>query len=78
MDKSEGGVDFVRSVIISEINDILYAKFPVEEAHTVGGLIVSRLRHIPAEGDMIEEQGYRLTVMEADARSVVKVRVEQL
>lgn len=63
---------------ISEINDILYAKFPVEEAHTVGGLIVSRLRHIPAEGDMIEEQGYRLTVLEADARSVVKVRLEQL
>lgn len=63
---------------ISEINDVLYAKFPVEEAHTVGGLIVSRLRHIPAEGDMIEEQGYRLTVLEADARSVVKVRLEQL
>ncbi|MBF0470476.1 MAG: HlyC/CorC family transporter [Gammaproteobacteria bacterium] len=63
---------------ISEVNDILYAKFPVEEAHTVGGLIVSRLRHIPAAGNNIEEQGYRLTVLEADARSVVKVRVERL
>ncbi|PLY16094.1 MAG: hypothetical protein C0631_04865 [Sedimenticola sp.] len=63
---------------ISEVNDILYAKFPVEEAHTIGGLIVSRLRHIPEEGDSIEENGYRFTVLEADARSVIKVRLEQL
>jgi len=63
---------------ISELNDILYAQFPVKEAHTVGGLIVSRLRHIPVEGDSIEEEGYRLSVTEADERSVIKVRVERL
>ncbi len=63
---------------ISELNDILYAQFPVKEAHTVGGLIVSRLRHIPIEGDSIEEEGYRLSVTEADERSVIKVRVERL
>ncbi|MEJ1355509.1 MAG: hemolysin family protein [Candidatus Sedimenticola sp. (ex Thyasira tokunagai)] len=63
---------------ISEVNDILYVHFPSEEAHTIGGLIVSRLRHIPSEGDSIEEQGYRLSVVEADARSVIKVRAERL
>jgi len=63
---------------ISEINDILYAKFPVEEAHTIGGLIISRLRHIPKEGDSVTEQGYSLTVLEADERSVLKVRAERL
>ena len=63
---------------ISEVNDILYAKFPVEEAHTIGGLIVSRLKHIPEQGDFIEEHGYRLTVLEADARSILKVRLEHL
>lgn len=63
---------------LSEVNDILYVSFPVEEAHTIGGLVVSRLRHIPAVGDAVEEQGYRLTVLEADARSVIKVRVERL
>jgi len=61
---------------ISEVNDILYAKLPTEEAHTIGGLIVSRLRHIPLVGDSIEEQGYKLTVLEADARSVVKVKMD--
>lgn len=62
---------------ISEVNDILYAKFPVKEAHTIGGLIISRLRHIPKVGDSVTEQGYLLTVLEADDRSVLKVRVER-
>ena len=63
---------------ISEVNDILHAQFPVTEAHTIGGLIISRLRRLPREGDMVEEQGYRLRVLEADARTVIKVRVERL
>ncbi|MES9974914.1 MAG: transporter associated domain-containing protein, partial [Candidatus Thiodiazotropha sp.] len=62
---------------ISEINDILHVDFPVEEALTVGGLIVSRLRNIPSEGDAIEEKGHRLTVIESDERSVLKVRIER-
>jgi len=63
---------------ISEVNDILYAKLPVEEAHTIGGFITSRLRTIPQIGDMVEEQEYRLTVLEADERAVIKVRFERL
>jgi CBS domain containing-hemolysin-like protein len=63
---------------ISEANDILYAKFPAEEAHTIGGLIISRLRRIPTTEDSIEEQGYRLTVLEVDDRSILKVRLERL
>lgn len=63
---------------ISEVNDILYVKFPVEEAHTIGGLITGRLRTIPQVGDTIEEQGYQLSVLEADERTVIKVRVERL
>ncbi len=63
---------------ISEVNDILYVHYPVEEAHTIGGLIVSRLRHIPSVDDFIEEEGYRLTVMEADDRAVLKVRMERM
>ena len=63
---------------ISEVNDILYVQFPVEEAHTIGGLVTSRLRQIPREGDSIVEQGHRISVLEADERSVIKVRVERL
>ncbi len=63
---------------ISEINDILYTTLPVEEAHTIGGLVVNRLRRLPLEGDTIEGQDYRLTVLEADGRVAVKVRLERI
>jgi CBS domain containing-hemolysin-like protein len=63
---------------ISEINDILHVQFSMEEALTIGGLIVSRVGHIPVEGDTIEEQGHRISVIEADERSVLKVRIERL
>jgi len=63
---------------ISEVNDTLYVEFPVTEAHTIGGFVVSRLRRIAEEGDFIEEQDYRITVLESDERSVVKVRVERI
>ncbi|MBE9526100.1 MAG: HlyC/CorC family transporter [Proteobacteria bacterium] len=63
---------------ISEVNDILYVKLPAEEAHTIGGLITSRLRTIPQVGDTVEEQDYRLTVLEADERTVIKVRFERI
>ena len=63
---------------ISEVNDILYVKLPVEEAHTIGGFITSRLRTIPKVGDVVEEQDYRLSVLEADERTVIKVRFERM
>ena len=63
---------------ISEVNDILHISLPTAEAHTIGGFVVNRLRRIPGEGDFIEESGYRISVLEADAKSVLKVRVERL
>ena len=61
---------------ISEANEILRTGLPTTEFHTVGGLVLARLRHIPSEGEYIVEDGYRFTVVKADARSIVKLRVE--
>jgi CBS domain containing-hemolysin-like protein len=63
---------------ISEVNDILHLKLSVTEAHTIGGFVSNRLRRIPQAGDFVEEQGYRVTVIEADERSANKVRIERL
>ena len=63
---------------ISEINDTLYLNIPVEEAHTIGGLVVSRLRRLPRQGDMVEEGDYRISVIESDGRVAVKVRLERI
>ncbi len=61
---------------ISEVNDVLGVNLPTVEFHTVGGLVLARLRHIPERGEFIVEAGYRFTVVEASARAILKLRVE--
>ncbi|MEA2079076.1 MAG: hemolysin family protein, partial [Pseudomonadota bacterium] len=61
---------------ISEANDVLFANLPAAESHTIGGLVMARLRHIPKQGESIVESGFRFTVEEATDRSIVKLRVE--
>jgi putative hemolysin len=61
---------------ISEVNEVLGASLPALESHTIGGLMMARLRHIPGEGESIVESGFRFTVTEATERAVVKLRVE--
>ena len=63
-------------VSISEANEVLGIRMPATEFHTLGGLVMARLRRIPREGDYIVELGYRLTVVEATDRALVKLRVE--
>ncbi len=61
---------------ISEVNDVLGTSLPGVESHTIGGLMMARIRHIPAVGEFIVESGFRFTVTEATDRAVVKLRVE--
>ncbi len=61
---------------ISEVNEVLGTSLPAVESHTIGGLIMARVRHIPVEGEFIVESGFKFTVTEATERAVVKLRVE--
>jgi len=61
---------------ISEVNELLGTSLPAVESHTIGGLMMARLRHIPDEGESIVEAGFKFTVTEATERAVVKLRVE--
>jgi putative hemolysin len=61
---------------ISEVNELLGTSLPAVESHTIGGLMMARLRHIPNEGESIVESGFKFTVTEATDRAVVKLRVE--
>ena len=63
---------------ISEANELLRTSLPATESHTIGGLVMARLRHIPKAGEFIEEAGYRFKVEQATERSVVKLRVERI
>ena len=61
---------------ISEANEVLGINLPVTEFHTLGGLVMARLRQIPRQGESVVEQGYRFTVTQADERAARKLRVE--
>jgi putative hemolysin len=61
---------------ISEVNELLGTSLPAVESHTIGGLMMARLRHIPRVGESITESGFRFSVTEATDRAVVKLRVE--
>jgi CBS domain containing-hemolysin-like protein len=61
---------------ISEANEVLGINLPVTEFHTLGGLVMARLRQIPRQGQSVVEQGYRFTVTLADERAARKLRVE--
>jgi CBS domain containing-hemolysin-like protein len=61
---------------LSEASDVLGIHLPTGEAHTLGGMLLVRLRRIPQEGDSVVEAGYRFSVAEANERAVLKLRVE--
>jgi CBS domain containing-hemolysin-like protein len=61
--------------LVAEILDI---DLPEREFHTVAGFVASRLRRIPAVGDAIEEQGYRITVTEGTSRAAGRVQIERI
>jgi CBS domain containing-hemolysin-like protein len=59
-----------------DADDLLNVKLPLAESHTVGGLIIARLRHLPDVGESIVESGYRFSVEEASDNAIRRVRVE--
>ncbi|PID43567.1 MAG: hypothetical protein CSB48_05770 [Proteobacteria bacterium] len=63
---------------ISEANEVFGINLPATESHTIGGLVVARLRHIPKEGESIIESGMKITVIEATERSITRLRVESI
>ena len=63
-------------VSVSEINDYLGSTLPLNEGHTIGGLVTSRLRHLPRENESVEIGGYLFTVVASSGRLVSKLRVD--
>lgn len=53
---------------------------PLEEAvhyHTLAGLLLARLEHIPQGGETVVEQGYAFTVVDMDGPRIARVKVER-
>ena len=62
---------------VSEVNEVLGISLPTSEFHTLGGLLLAKLKRIPEENEFLLESGYKFTVAEVSERAIVKVRVER-
>jgi CBS domain containing-hemolysin-like protein len=61
---------------IDELNETLDWTLPKKDYETVGGLILSALGRIPRPGEQVTVAGYELSVVDADERRILKVKVK--
>jgi CBS domain containing-hemolysin-like protein len=62
-------------VTIDELNEALDWNIPKKDYETVSGLILSVLGRIPRPGEQVFVDGYELSVVDADERRILKVKV---
>jgi len=60
---------------IDELNEGLDWTLPKHDYETVAGLVLATLHRIPRTGEELQVPGYTITVLEADARHVVAVKI---
>jgi len=63
---------------LDEVNDLLRARLPEGDWDTVGGLLLSELGHVPAEGESVEVAGWQLTALRVQGRRIGRVRIHRL
>ena len=60
---------------IDELNEAFDWTLPKRDYETVAGLVLATLHRIPRPGEVFQVPGYAITVLEADARRVVAVKI---
>ena len=60
---------------IDELNEALDWTLPKDDYETVAGLVLATLHRIPRTGEEFQVRGYTVTVLEADPRRVVAVKI---
>ena len=62
---------------LDEVNDLLRAHLPEGDWDTIGGLLLSELGHVPAEGESVDVDGWQLTAQRVVGRRIGRVRVHR-
>jgi magnesium and cobalt transporter len=63
---------------ISDFNDVFKISLNDEEFDTVGGYMFGVLEHVPAVGESIEVDGWKLAAEEIEGRRITSVRVSPI
>jgi CBS domain containing-hemolysin-like protein len=61
---------------IDDFNEEFHVSLPEEDYNSVGGFVFGELGHAPHEGDSIEHDGVRFTVLEMDGNRIERLEVE--
>jgi CBS domain containing-hemolysin-like protein len=74
----EGEYIFQARVDLDDFNEVMGTSLPQTDADTIGGLLYSRMGHIPISGEALELDGLLLTAEQVIARRIRKVRARWL
>lgn len=73
-----GDVQVNARMALDEVNDLIHAELPEGDWDTIGGLLLSELGHVPAEGESVEVGGWQLTAQRVQGRRIGRVRLHRL
>jgi putative hemolysin len=73
-----GGVRVDARMALDEVNDLLHADLPEGDWDTIGGLLLSALGHVPAEGETVEVGGWHLAAHRIQGRRISRVNIHRL
>jgi CBS domain containing-hemolysin-like protein len=63
---------------VSELNELLEISLNTKAAHTIGGLVMTQLGHIPEMGEFMTEQGYKFSVDDRTDKAILRLKVERV
>jgi CBS domain containing-hemolysin-like protein len=73
-----GDVQVNARMALDEVNDLIHAQLPEGDWDTIGGLLLSELGHVPAEGERVEVDGWQLTAQRVQGRRIGRVRLHRV
>ncbi|HWG73333.1 MAG TPA: hemolysin family protein [Acidimicrobiales bacterium] len=71
----DGGLRVTARMPIDEVNDLIEGRLPEGDWDTVGGLVYSRLGHVPSEGEEVDCDGVVLVAERVQGRRIGRVRI---
>ncbi len=72
---ADGSYQVAGRARLEELNDALDLDLPKGDFETLAGLVLATLHRIPLVGEVFRVRGYTVTILEADKRRVLAVRI---
>jgi putative hemolysin len=75
----DGSMVIQGSALLKDLKDDF--SLPFEESpdyHTLAGFMLAELKRIPRAGEWVEDNAYKLTIVDMEGRRIVKIKVERI